>query len=676
MAQETGTDHPPRDFGRWRDLVWPIVLALVATFAVVDDLILSGPMAWHLRQPAVLQGGLEAILFGVVAMGCAWRGSRTAWFVLIVAACFYLRRHHVDLPLICALLTAETLVSLGLVMIRDNRIGDHGWRLAKALCAGACLWWLLMLAIHGFRLGSPDNLLLVFALVAAGSFAWRRQSVLLMPGLRTFAALAPLQRAVVALIGVYLLVQLARSNAVIGYDTLWYLARGQSVLAPNGSLFEPLGLVSAVHYAPKLFEAWLLPWEAAHDLSFQFAQSLVFVCAAGFLAADLFARAGMPKGWRPVAVLALLSLPAIGATALQLKNDVVAWYLVLLGLVAALRWLESGRFGDLCWVIGASLLACSAKLTVLPMIAAIILVMLIVACFRGKTWLFNVTRETGDGWFLGFSIVICFAMLFRTWWLCGLPTIGPEPLVAIWRFLGFELTPPAGSLKWLWPQDWSDAPWLLPEALFRPDDLPKIRIAWTGHVWLLCGMLALFWRRLPPVVATPAVSQSGWLLWPLAFLGLVLLMAWRYETRGADGNYYLIPVTAAVVLGLSAATRVCVTRAQKLGLSSLLMMGIGLQVTLTFLSAGWSPLGPGRSILTSAGRLSTPPSVCGRNANRCNWMKSMRCCPACPRPPELWWWGRVRLRTCCRPGWRRLRTLRSRGRSTLPTARDSTNSCG
>lgn len=577
--------------GSWQDVLLPLALSLLAAYVVFNDLVLSGPMAWHVVQPAVWQGGLEALLLALIAVLAAWQGGRTGRWLLLLAAAVYLRRHHVDLPLIATLLTAETLVSLGLWLTRQPTQDADAWQRSKALLAGALLWWLLMLALHALWLGHSDWLLWLFALVALGSLLLRRRSVLLLPAWREFELQTPLQRAVLALIGVYLLIQFARSNSVIGYDTLWYLARGQFVLAPNGSLFEPLGLVSAVHYAPKLWETWLLPWEAAQDLSFQFGQTQIFVGAGLLLMVRLCARLGMPRLWQPLVALTFLSLPAIAATALQLKNDIVAWYLVLMMLCAACEWLDRGQLGDACWVLVAALLAVSAKLTVLPMVAAIAVVMLGIAAARGPGSWRNANVANSDRLVLLVSVLITLALLYRTWRLCGLPTIGPEPLVQIWRWLGFELQPPAGSLQWLWPQDWASAWRLLPEALFLPNALPKVRIAWTGHVWLLCGLLGLWWR-VRNFDARPASNPSlRWLLWPLALLGLVLLLAWRYETRGADGNYYLVPVTAACVLGFSAASASITTRLQALGLASVLGICTMLQTGLSFVSAGWSAPG-------------------------------------------------------------------------------------
>lgn len=587
MPQETKDAGRLPDARRWRDFVLPILLVLVAAAAVLENLVFSGDMRWHATQPAVVQGGAEALLLGALAMFCAWRARGATWAVLAVAVFLYARRHHVDLPLVCALLTAETLVSIGLGVLRNGTSDHPGWQLTKAFCAGACVWWLLMLVLHGVHQAYSATMLWLFAAIALVSAIARRRSVLLMPALRAFAGQTPWQRAVYALIGVCFLVQFARSNAVIGFDTLWYLARGQQVLSPNGSLFEPLGLVSAVHYAPKLFETWLLPFEAAGDLSFQFAQTQLFVIAGGCLVVGLFARAGMPQAWRPLALLVLLTLPAIAATALQLKNDLLAWYFVLLGITAACRWFEHRRFGDLCWVFIASALACSTKLTVLPMVAALWMVLLIEATLRRRSFSFAWRHEPGDLMTLGLTVSVSGALLYRTWSLSGLPTIGPEPLVGIWQWLGFELRPPAGTLNWLWPQDWSTAATLLPEALFRPDAMTKLRIAWTGNVWLLCGSLALYWQRS----AEPASSEHQrirWLLWPLVFLGLVLLIAWRYDTRGGDGNYYLIPVTAACVLGFGAAARVASTRMQQAGLATVFVITLGVHVTLAFLSAGWS----------------------------------------------------------------------------------------
>ncbi|MEZ5465315.1 MAG: hypothetical protein R3F22_08890 [Lysobacteraceae bacterium] len=594
----------------WLETGTPIVLAIAASLAVFLNLILVGPMSWHFQQPAAVQGGIEVALLLSLLAFFASRDGKWRWLGIGLLLALYLRRHHVDLPVFITLLVAEGLVGAG--ALADRRSTSTGaWAGIRRLVLGLCLWLAVLLILHAGGLATPKLSLALLLLLGLVMPLLRRRSAVVASGLRAFAARPPLERACWALLAGWFAVLMARSNHVIGFDTLWYLIRGEYVLAPNGSFFEPLGLVSAVHYFPKLWELLLLPWSAARDLSFAVGFNLVLLTGGLLAVALLLRQLGLRQSLLPLALLAIATLPAIASTALLLKTDIAAWMFCMVALAAAARWFQRGGTEPLIWGFCGIGLACCAKLTPLPYMGMVVLIVLAVALMRhraGQDTKLPVSSASvgSSSWLLlGLTLCIGLSILWRTLLTSGLPTIGPDPLVAIWNLLGMHLRPPAGSLQWLWPQDWSDAPWLLPEALFAPNELSKIRIGWTGNFWLLCGLLALLWR---------ATDGSGkqWnralrmTLWVVALTGLMLFLGWKYHSRGSDGNYFIVAVSAACCLGLAAASRAATTAARRQGLIALLLICSGWQAALGFVSAGWSPPGTrgfdldfGRTVLDS-----------------------------------------------------------------------------
>lgn len=572
---------------------WPLLLGLAASLSVLLDMVLRGPLVWHFTRPEVVQGGLEALLLTVALMVLAYRGTRLAWAAAAAIAAFYLRRHHVDLPLLCAVATGEIFLAWGMLLLGSTRGEDRLWHGMKALVAGISLWLLAMLALHAFGLARAG---LMLAMLLGGgllTLLLRRRSELVLPALRAFSRESAWARAGWAALAGWMLVLMARSNSVIGFDTLWYPIRGSYVLAPNGSFFEPLGLVSPVHFAPKLWELLLLPWDAARDLSFMFGLGLLFLIGGLCVLATLLRRLGLPQSLLPPALLAIATLPALASTALQLKTDVAAWFFMLVALAAAARWEDRREPADLLWAFVGVALACCAKLTVLPY-GGLLLAGLALAVWhrRRSTELRWKSVDVGSKAMLLVCFVIGGCLLYRTYLISGLPTIGPDPLVKLWNLMGMSLREPAGTLEWLRPQDWSDAPWLLPEALFAPNGLPNVRIHWTGNIWLVAGFVGLAWGSWR--IASSNVDHTPLLrglLWVTVAAGLLLLLAWRYHTRGSDGNYFIVPVSAACLLAFAWAGRAANAPSRILGLGLMLAACGFWQASLGFVTAGWSPPG-------------------------------------------------------------------------------------
>ncbi len=572
-------------------LALPALAGLAASTVVLADLCLRGPMAWHYTQPEAIEGGVEALLLAAALALAAWRGGRAGLLAGLIVAGLYLRRHHVDLPVLAAWLAAEGWVAWGLRLQR----GAAPARLLTAAVLGFALWLALNLVLHALWLARPPALLIALAGFTALGLALQRGLPLLAAARIAFTPLPPAERAAWSLLAAWLLVLMARSNQVIGFDTLWYPARGGLVLAPSGSFFEPLGLVSAVHYFPKLWELSILPWEGLGDLSFPAAQALIGLAGGLTILAHWMGQGGLRGTLRPIALLALATLPALAASALQLKTDLPAWFFALFALDAALRWLRGEGAAQLSWFLLGTGLAVSAKLTALPYLLATAAVLALAFWRRpelrprGRTWL----DSAGLGWASALVLGIGATLVLRTVWLAGVPTIGPEPALRLWLALGFELREPAGSLRWMLPPEWADAPRLAWELLLAPAQLPKIRIGWIGNIWLLAALFALGWS-LRAQRPEPGPGLDRWqraALWAPALAGLWLMFGVGYVSRGSDGNYFVVAVTAAALLAFVAAARRAPGAAARVGLGLALGSACLLQASLVFVAAAWSPPG-------------------------------------------------------------------------------------
>lgn len=573
--------------------------ALVAILAPAFDLALPERILnWHIKQPSFVQGGQELVLLGGLAWLCLSLHRTLGGAAALCLVWLYLRRHHVDLPAMVALLLLEMLIALGAgIMSRLGRIpGKRLTDTLQPLALGIAAWMTIIIGLSLAGVGRPSDLKLAAGLLAIPILAWSRTRPLCG---RAWIALRE-QRGWELALSVMMLVVflgwLARTNNITGYDSLWYGLRPQQVLAPVRSFFDETGLVSPVYYFPKLYELLIVPLAAFRDVSYPFAFGVGLLATFG-IAFWRFAR-GLGIGHRLAlaGTLATMTIPAIGNTAVSIKTDLIAGLLALL----ATQWCWTGirrhRLSELCWALAALALASGCKLIALPYAAALGIGALLMIRFDGRAarnrpWI----RPTRLDWtMLTLATCVTVTIHLRTWWLTGMPTIGPEPLVALWRWLGFDMREPTGTLSWLRPQDWADLPALVHEMLLAPSGLVHLIISWTGNIWawlMLAGaMIGLAHRqhRVFALLPTPLVA----LLTPTLLVGLFLAVGVGHMFRGGDGNYLIVPVACAMLSGLVVADRAAKTwPAGRTLLFGTLMAASAMQFAYSLANSHWGEPG-------------------------------------------------------------------------------------
>lgn len=602
-----------------RDIALAVSLlagSLLAMFAVASDLLGPGPLDWHLAQPATVEGGAEALFLLALLSACAACGRSWCAGVAVFAGIVYLRRHNAELSLLAGAFFVEALLAWG-ILVRRSTSGTReppadAW--PAFLLLGMAAWLVTSLLLSLIGLATPPVLAGTLLIAGTAALAWNRVPPISVQVARAMLARPPAERAVFALLVGWFLVLAARSGNVVAHDALWYLGQGDRLLAPNGSVFEALALVSPVHYFPKLWETFLLPLTVFDQLRVQASLAIAMLAVFMALAWRLAARMQMPVPWRLWLVWMLATLPAIANTALSLKTDLACAVMLAVMCIGLADWMRDGRKDHLLFALGAAALACSSKLTAIPYVAAA-LVFAIGLGLRSAGPARAIERAGSTITPAGvLAAVLCgvvaLGFLLRTWWLAGVPTIGPDPLMAIWHQLGLHLREPAGTLDWTKPQRWSDVPALIHDWLLAPSSMPKIRIGWTGNAWALFAAVAFFGWVLGIRPRHP--RSRRWhvrIALLMALTGLVLAVAWRYHSRGSDGNYFLFPVTMAMCLAVGAvAARVqgMYWSPRTLALAAFLFGSF--HATQSFITTAWSPPGT-RTLDLDLGRSPFQPGV-------------------------------------------------------------------
>lgn len=112
-------------------------------------------------------------------------------------------------------------------------------------------------------------------------------------------------------------------------------------------------------------------------------------------------------------------------------------------------------------------------------------------------------------------------------------------------------------------------------------------ISWIGNVWLYLFALAVAARLVAG--APPAERPRVPAIWSIVLLvGLALLLTFRTVERGGDGNYFVLPIALAILIGGYAALKRLPPGMPTRVLLATLPLFVVFQAAYSFVSAGWS----------------------------------------------------------------------------------------
>ncbi len=573
-----------------------VVLTAAACIAVPAwQLIVPGPFDWHLQQPQTWQGGLEALAL-IALLGFSMKAN-TRWQIVLlgfVPLALYARRHAIDVPLLINIFYLEILIGLGMLMRRLS--GQPSARsfldYLHALVSGIAIWSLFAWTLSAVDFGSIKALRWMTAILLVPAVLAGHRPLLVHLWTR-IREQTPSDRAWCGALTAWLTVLYARTKTATGHDSLWYGLKAEYVLAPASTVYESLALVSPVHYYPKIYEMLLLPVSAAGDTSIIAGMSVLLLVPLLMAAHVLMRETQLPRHARLPVLALITTLPALANIAGETKPDVFAVLFALVAAIMAIRLVHTRSLADGAWLLSCVILACCAKLTAIPYLGLLLVFTAIMLRTGTRQTPLQTENQSVAPAVMTLIVVVCVAMfvLARTFILAGLPTIGPDPLFKIWHALGFELRPPAGTLPWTHPQDWTDVPALLIDWAFRPHKLPHVVITWVGNVWIWLLLAIPFAavmlgakerEKLPARVAFPFVVLIG--------TGVVLAIGVKYLVRGSDGNYFLYSLIPAILITSAVAFR-RIEREPLLRASALACVSaIALfQASYSFVSGAWSP---------------------------------------------------------------------------------------
>lgn len=547
-------DAPTRPLSPFKHLALLAVAACLLIWPLHSLFGDSGVFVLQLSRALPRQTAVECLLvLGISYAGLRVSSRRRGTAILFVAIELYARWRGIDVSIALVAAYALGVYSVGYHVSRwlypqqDAEACD----VLRAAFLGVLTWgvliWLASLAGWG-KIAQIRSLALIFLGVSLMGWAWRSRHVLFRLPVTTRLPYARAPALMLAVITTTVLLMFAKASVSIDFDSLWYGVSADRTLLAAGNLFADEGLVAHVHYYPKLFESLQIPLLGAGSLSLIIGSSIVCWLLLLLTVHRILGEFDLTDNSRLLGSLLAATVPAVCNSALTSKGELFAAWLCLFALYAAFRFeRDCRRYDWLCVSCAAALLAPMGRLSVLPYAALIFLYAVALAvlatCRRGDA---DHAREPRTpSWAMALPVLMTFLLValvcLRTYWLTGMPLTTPDVLVELQSRLGLHLRDAIGQYH---PAYRVPFPAGLYSYLMDPSRYIHVALFWTGNVWLYL------------IIHACLVNGRRWMfdrrIIFLVMIGIgffAVLFGYRSTEDGADGNYFIVPVTCLLMAG-------------------------------------------------------------------------------------------------------------------------------
>ena len=539
------------------------IICIISNLATIKYIIL-GVYGWHSVQPETVQGGLELLtVFFIFCFILIYLKKKQVLLFLAIAA-FYLQRNQVLLPVITALLYFEIIILIGR-RVSENKIFkcfseiNTIFYYLKNFFIGFIVWCLGALVLSYMGYGTFVELqimTIVFMFISIQKFNGPK-STLTVSLLKKILVSGKGFKLGFSFVSTIMLMQFAKTNRAIDYDSIWYGLRPEWVLLGNHSFFDSNGLVEFVHYYPKLFELFTVPLSTFGDYSFISSINVMFFGLLILLVYMFTVKLIDNKKYSIIFIVILSCTPAIANMASTAKMDLFTAFFILFGTFFFWCFYEYKHISLFLLACSSFLIAMGGKITSLMFVPLVILGFI---CFFMLKWFNNKENPFSSASFtvkqlkLNLSLSVCallssffifFSVCYRTYRLTGHPFY--PFLGSLWEHLGFKIKYPFLSngedLGLIEEKNWF-IHWA--KIIFNPNGYVHYIMVWPGNVYLI--LIISSWLILVFYSYDKNMNKKALKLF---FIMLPVFLSTIYcittFPKGGDGNYYIISIIFSVL---------------------------------------------------------------------------------------------------------------------------------
>ncbi|MDA3733215.1 hypothetical protein PBV87_17190 [Niameybacter massiliensis] len=513
--------------------------------------ILLGVYRWHIQQPESWQGLIEVcIIIGLLTIILKFIQRKYKVVLFWITIAIYLMLNGVIIPVIITYLYLEGVKHIGHITKDKLKINAPLNNHILDFIIGIITVSLCMIIMSLLGIGTISDLAVLVLVLTGIALVINHNIQLIIIDINNYIKdekeliINILFSFIVGLI----LVQFAKSNRGIDYDSIWYGLRPSHVLFGDNSFYDNLGLVSFVYYYPKLMELFYAPISGFSDYSFIYSFN-IFVLGMLILLTYSFMRSlGMEKKITLIALASIFSIPAIIGMGPTAKTDIFTCFLILSAHNLLYEYLKNKDLRTMILAIGIAGLSYGGKPTSLLYTTILVftfIIIVLVMYMKKKIILNKVNVNKGLVILFTMIVLVVLGVIYRTYLLTGYPTY--KTGANIWEIIGFSGNYPFyGSdemgligVKTITLAQIFDR---IYQALFNPKDLGHVIMTWIGNGYVFYLIILVLFRKNFNVDST--VKRILALNSMLFVSGLYYLITMPIP----DGNYFIIQLVNLIII--------------------------------------------------------------------------------------------------------------------------------
>ncbi len=528
-----------------------IISLLSISFGMIAfyNFLFIGPFKWHIMQPEVIEGAIELfavfllIYFSIKSIN---KFKVLSISIILLISFLYFRRHNVDISILLVICYVNVLYFLGSIIISKLNIS---YKSMLILLIGICICIIYSSLLSLFNLATMHNLVYSIGIIFIFSLFYKNHNLIYIvfnfskkqvsTGIET-----PF---IISIFFIYFFILFVKSSQTPSYDELWYSLRGYEVLNHNGSFFEPILMMQHwVSFYPKLYEIILYPFEYFETFT---TSRLFTVFLLIFMTVSFYEFLKERVGYKEslFIILSILTIPAVGNSSILAKPDIISSFIVIASILYFIKYTETNFLTYLILSIVLMLFSLSTKLSVIPFIGILSLIYFSYFIFNFKRLNYNFSKRYMIIVFLLFIVLIIIT--FRTIHIVGVPFVSLKETIPIisklYDFLGFNYN---SLFQDITINQFSDNYNFLNFFIkfnFFPAET-RLIFAWVSNLSSLLFLIFIcillknrFNLNIRRIIALMLFST---------FLYLICIVFGNKHYLGGDGNYYLIPIIAFMLL--------------------------------------------------------------------------------------------------------------------------------
>lgn len=521
-----------------------ITIIILAISIIPAYKLFSSILNWHIKQPEVIQGGIEILFFIIITFIACFFDKTKNRISLIVLFLLYLSTNGVVIPAVTVYLYLEILSFIGFVFNRKVLKRDSNC-INTNFILGIITWGFFAIVLSLFGLGTFNVLrILTIVLLLLAIFFNKKDTYNLLIS-RFLNYIKTIEKNKLGILLLIILVYVigcsfAKSNTSLDYDSMWYGLRPEFVLMGEKSFFEYLGFSSFVFYYPKLFEFIALPISNLGDYSFIFCFNILIFALSAHLIYNFFEFSKIEKEYEKILLtLAISCTPAIVGIATTAKPDILGYYLVLNAIYFYLKHLKTKDINYLIYSLISLVLCTGTKQTYLiwgGVVGLIEIIYIIISLIKKNI---KITKNLIiNNWLILFlTTIFILGIHYRTYHLTGYP-LYPVGL-SLFNSLGFSVRHNLKSssiglsnsfiLKNLYERIY--------QFLFDPTKLSHVIMLWTSNIILISFIVWLFNKKDKDNIIRKVSFKLILSLFLICSIYFIATMV------NPDGNYFILPFT-------------------------------------------------------------------------------------------------------------------------------------